>query len=350
MSSPVLDLVSSLKANSQLASYSEAHIKQAVLLRLLDTLGWDCFDPSEVSQDYTHLGRRASFVLSINNCNAVFIGVKATESELLNIHSVLLALAKEQKAALAVLTTGRIWRFYLPDKGTRWADAEFLKIDIKKQPPTEVAERLEALLARRHVADGSSERTAARLYDRLVSDEVIQRRLSEVWDSLASSPPPELVKVVNDSLSKVYGRQASEATIASFLKSLRTPNSLQSATSMVAAKNVKATPERQIEGFWFEGKWYRLSSQQDVLLTIARLIARRQQKGFIEKCLQFRHRGRVLFAPSGSKLQRPTMVQPGIYVETQLNYKEIRDASYDLVKHFEYPSGTLSFNKERPVV
>lgn len=348
MSSSILGLVSSLKDNSQLAGYSESNIKQKIVRNMLHNLGWNLFEPSEVQEDYSSLGRRASFVLGINNRNVIVIGVKATESELRDIRSGLLRFAQEQNAGLAVLTTGRIWHFHLPDRGRSWADTKFLEVDIKKQAPNEVAERLETLLARRYVADESSERTAARLYDECISDAVIERHLPKAWDSLASFPPPELVRIVNDSLSRLCGFQAPEATIASFLKSLRPPNSPQSATSMAAATNAKATPGRQIEGFRFEGKWYRLSSQQEVLLTIARLIAGRQQKGFIEKCLQFRHRGRVLFAPSGSGLQRPTMVQPGLYVETQLSHKEIRDASYDLITCFGYASGALSFNKERP--
>lgn len=70
--SAVLDI----RANRDLLVADEASVKAGVVLRLLQILGWNPFDVSEVTPEYIVGGRRVDLALRLSSTNKVFVEVK----------------------------------------------------------------------------------------------------------------------------------------------------------------------------------------------------------------------------------------------------------------------------------
>jgi len=71
-----------IRGNRELLAADEASIKAGVVLRLLRILGWDPFNVSEVTPEYTVGGRRVDFALRVSNSNKVFVEVKRPREDL----------------------------------------------------------------------------------------------------------------------------------------------------------------------------------------------------------------------------------------------------------------------------
>lgn len=76
MNNFVEKFINQIKSNTRLNYYDETQTKQAIILPLLQYLGWNVFDVEEVAPEFLVENKRIDFALRINNNNQVFIEVK----------------------------------------------------------------------------------------------------------------------------------------------------------------------------------------------------------------------------------------------------------------------------------
>jgi len=76
MKEQLISFANALKSNREIDSYDEQATKQAIVLKILFTLGWDIFDTNEVYPEYALKSQRVDYSLRINNKDKVFIEVK----------------------------------------------------------------------------------------------------------------------------------------------------------------------------------------------------------------------------------------------------------------------------------
>jgi hypothetical protein len=100
-------------ANNPLVSEDE--IKQALVLRILNLLGWNIFDTSEVAPEYKTGNGKVDYALKLNGELRLVIEVKAPRKNLgkKKFHNQLLDYVNLQKVEIAILTNGISWFFYL---------------------------------------------------------------------------------------------------------------------------------------------------------------------------------------------------------------------------------------------
>ena len=84
MKDKVISFIESLKSDRRIETFDEAATKQAIVLRLLSLLGWNTFNISEVTPEYSVGTKRVDYSLRINNSNKVFIEVKRFNEDLRN--------------------------------------------------------------------------------------------------------------------------------------------------------------------------------------------------------------------------------------------------------------------------
>ena len=60
-------LISDLRSDQSIASFDEAATKQAIVLRVFQVLGWNCFKIEEVRPEYGVGGKRVDYSLSERN-------------------------------------------------------------------------------------------------------------------------------------------------------------------------------------------------------------------------------------------------------------------------------------------
>jgi len=86
MSEQLIKFIERIKLNPKVSSFDEASTKQAIILPLLNILGWNTYDIDEVKPEFSVENRRVDYSLRLNNSNEVFIEVKKTGEELDNYH------------------------------------------------------------------------------------------------------------------------------------------------------------------------------------------------------------------------------------------------------------------------
>jgi len=82
MQEAIKALIEELRNNSQIYQFDEATTKQAIILRLLNILGWNVFDINEAKPEYSMTGKRVNYALLINGQVKAFIEVKKISQDL----------------------------------------------------------------------------------------------------------------------------------------------------------------------------------------------------------------------------------------------------------------------------
>ena len=94
---------------------TEAEVSRGVVMRLLETLGWDVFDMKRVSPEFKIDSRKVDYALQHQPFGpVVLIEVKKAGNVTESGEEQLFDYCSKQGVPLAVLTDGRNWNFYLP--------------------------------------------------------------------------------------------------------------------------------------------------------------------------------------------------------------------------------------------
>jgi predicted type IV restriction endonuclease len=124
-------LVPQIKARLATGQYqSESAIREAVVLPILQALGWDTLDPKAVHREYTLGTTKVDYALSAPPTKKqIFIEVKALGSTL-GGDKQLFGYAFHEGIPFAILTDGREWNFYLPGEQGTYDERRVQKLDI----------------------------------------------------------------------------------------------------------------------------------------------------------------------------------------------------------------------------
>lgn len=126
---------------------TEETTKQALILPLLDILGFSAYDPTKVRAEYTadlagvKNGERVDYALFCQSIPVIFIEAKSY-NENLNNHAPQLMryFNASPEVEFAVITNGREWRFFTDLKNKNVMDDKpFLTINFEKLDPTKIA-------------------------------------------------------------------------------------------------------------------------------------------------------------------------------------------------------------------
>ncbi|MEP7037735.1 MAG: restriction endonuclease subunit R [Acidobacteriota bacterium] len=230
-------LFTRIKADSNLLTVSEAQTSQGIVLPILNNLGWEVFDTTEVTPEYSVGGRRVDFALRIQLINKVFLEIKKTSENLENHQEQLVYYAFQQGVKLAILTNGITWQFYLPLEEGSWEHRRFFTIDLMEQSLDDAIEKFEGLLSRKNIASGNAYQTAKSLYEGRQKNKIIKENLPKAWQKLISEPDEMLIELLNETLEKISGYKAENGQITDFLQSVF-PNFL---IGILTPSNITAT-------------------------------------------------------------------------------------------------------------
>ena len=213
-------LLSKIKTDGNLLTVSEAQTSQGIVLPIMNNLGWDVFDTTEVTPEYSVGGRRVDFALRIQTINKVFLEIKKTSEDLENHQEQLVYYAFQQGVKLAILTNGITWQFYLPLEEGSWEQRRFFTIDLMEQSIDDAIEKFESLLSRKNIESGNAYQKAKSLYEGRQKNKIIKENLPKAWQKLISEPDEMLVELLNETLEKISGYKAENSQITDFLQSI----------------------------------------------------------------------------------------------------------------------------------
>ncbi len=337
-----------IRGNRELLAADEASIKAGVVLRLLRVLGWDPFNVSEVTPEYTVGGRRVDFALRASNSNKVFVEVKRPREDLEPHQEQLLGYSFTEGVRLAVLTNGITWWLYLALSEGNWEQRRFYSLDLLEQEPSDVAKRFVEFLAKDRVVSGEAAQRAEEVYKSRQKKAVLRDSIPKAWKKLLTDPDDLLVDLLIETTEKICGFRPDLTDIEEFLRDM------SPGTVGVPPPGVPIRPQmpprpsndidfigKKIESFVLFGKTYHPKTWQDLLVTAATEVYQRHRQDF-DRCLTLRGSKMIYFSKNPSDLSYPKQVaHSGYYVEVKLSSNSIVRRLRDLLALFGHSEKDL---------
>jgi len=215
------EFIEKLKSNPKISAFDEASTKQAIILPILQFLGWNTLDIEEVTPEYTVENKKVDYSLRLNNTNEFFIEVKKPSEDLENHQDQLLDYSFRQGVELATLTNGMTWWFYLPTQKGTWRDRKFYTIDISQQDCDDIVDKFIDLLSKDNLKNGAALKNALSIYKGKQKSKIISQTIPEAWNKIITEPDSLLVELLIEIVERLCGYKPEANKIKEFLKNNR---------------------------------------------------------------------------------------------------------------------------------
>lgn len=179
----IKDFIGNIKSNPSIVTFDEAATKQAIILPLLQRLGWNTDNIDEVIPEYPIESKKVDYSLNVNGTH-IFLEVKRIGVDLERFEKQLLEYSFLRGVEFAILTSGTAWWFYLPMKMGDWQTRRFDMIDLIQQESMYVAQKFVDLLSKDNVQTARALQNAEAIY----SAKTIAEALPLAWNKLIASP------------------------------------------------------------------------------------------------------------------------------------------------------------------
>lgn len=203
--------------------FGETQAKKAIIEPILDRLGWDTSNPSEVVLEYSvPSNARVDYALLRGSDPLVLVEAKKPGESLDNDRNVeqILKYAFQKGVPLAVLSNGIEWWFYLPLEQGDWPTRKFYSIDLKTQPVESVCDKLIEFLHRDNVVSGSAVESAKKKRMSAEKHWRTQKALPEVWKAIITQPHQQLIDLLTEETERNCGYKPDESTVRTFIGEL----------------------------------------------------------------------------------------------------------------------------------
>ena len=221
MTEQLVKFLDKIKSNTRVRTFDEAATKQAIILPLLQLLGWQTDDIDEVTPEYSVGGRKVDYSLRLNKRDEVFLEVKKPSEDLEKHQEQLLDYSFRQGVKLAILTNGTLWWFYLPTREGDWRERKFYTIHLREQDTIDINERFTELLSKANIKSREALKYAEVLYKGRVRSKTVRETLPEAWNRTLSEPDPSLVALLVETTEKICGYKAEPQEVKDFLNQYR---------------------------------------------------------------------------------------------------------------------------------
>ena len=199
----------------------EEDVKIAVILPVLQALGWDNADTDSFRPEYPAGPGRVDYALLSHGYPQAFVEAKRPGALDVRAEAQLFGYASNNGVPLLVLSDGYCWDFYLsmaagPPEARRFQRLELR--DAEKIP--EYADVLETCLRRQRVASGEARRNAEM---RLESDRnriTARDTIPEAWNALLTEPDELLCELLAEQVQRKTGIVPERSDVEKFLTNL----------------------------------------------------------------------------------------------------------------------------------
>lgn len=218
MEEKLFDFIEKLKGNPSISSLDEASTKQAVILPLLNFLGWDTYNVDEVKPEFSVEGKRVDYSLRVDRENYVFIEVKKIGIDLENHQEQLLEYSFRLGVSISVLTNGLAWWFYLPRKKGSWKNRKIYTIDLFQQELDDVCDKFINLLSKSQVNSGEAIKYGESLYKGKLRKETLSESLPEAWNKIINDSDSILLDLLSETTEGLCGYRPDAQEAKQFIK------------------------------------------------------------------------------------------------------------------------------------
>jgi hypothetical protein len=339
----VIEFIKKLQSDNRFASFDEAAIKQAVVLKILSLLDWDPFDMDEVQPEYPVNGARVDFLLRHNSTEKVFVFVKKG-NDLSKHQGEALTTSVQGNVKMAVLTDGLSWWFFLPLHQGSADEKKFIALDTNVQKAEYVGEKLSDFLSKDSVISGKAQKAGEDIYNTRQRAFMVKENLPKAWDMIMKEPKRWLIDVLSEVTKKISGHKPDREMVEEFISS-RTDvkagvsTALKPKPPVMPPKSKAATQTedyaaKSIKGFTFKGKHYDVKSWKAMLVKVCETIFP-QHRDDLEVLFTLSGKDKEYFSRNPYEFLNCEKI-PGtsIYLDVGLNAREVVDLAFKLILLF----------------
>ncbi|MBN1592972.1 MAG: restriction endonuclease subunit R [Candidatus Coatesbacteria bacterium] len=352
MSLKLLHCLRELGTDDRISEYNEDQTKQAIVLRILSLLGWNCYDVNEVFPEFNVGKGRVDYSLRINGHDKVFVEVKKSTSDLEDHQSQILEYSFRMGVGLAILTNGITWWFYLPlSEGSFEERRKFYAIDIRQQDPADVARRFKDFLSRDNVESGGAIEEARAIYRSQQREYKVKQTIPKAWHAIISEPDELLTDLLVDRTEEMCGYKPGRETIRRFLVNRTTQDSISQlpcSSELEGAshrRQVKQQKDRTRSGYTFkkpssvllDGRNYPVKHWSDILVEVCNFAHSIDPAGFEGKVLGIKGLKRPLFGRNPVEMKSPKTIRgTDLYVESNWSAENMVSKCRQIMRLFGF--------------
>lgn len=285
------ELISKIKGRLSSGQFqSETAVREAIVLPVLQTLGWDIFDPDSVIRELSLGPRRVDYALSSNiPRKEIFIEVKAV-GHVSGSDRQLFEYAFHEGIPFAVLTDGREWNFFVPGEQGSYDERLVQKLDIVERSVPDSVRIFRRYLEYAEVKTGKAIENARADYRNISKQKIASQAIPTAWRDLVLEPDELLIDLITEKAESLCGFRPAPEDVEEFLiKALQSSSASttisrpESSEKPDRTRTTAATPvsERKIS-YEILGNKRSASNAMEALIDILRTLAERDPQ-FVEK-------------------------------------------------------------------
>lgn len=366
MKKQLVSFLKDVRKNERVYYYDETQTKQAMVLRILNLIGWDTFDAEEVFHDYPVSQGEVDFSLRLNRENKIFIIVKRPGEELQQFESALLLFCREADVPIGVLTNGIEWWLYLPLRETEENRYKFHNIHLKMQEPGENAKKFIDYISRSRIKKKKAVKNAEKVFRSRKKKRIIREALEQIWDKYISGMEDTLFRTLARESEKIAGYPPEPSDVEAFLKSItrtrrgRGKKSTTNEKKKEGTEKTKSTARKRStrrrnsyigkkpKSFTFLGQPQKVKKWKEILTSVCNILSTSRGEEF-EKVLDLKGRKRLYFSRDPEDLKEPRKVTgTDIYVETNFNASNLYSIALKVLKLFGYSEEDIHIETRKP--
>lgn len=148
---------------------NEEHVRLSLVSRLLQELGWDTWNPSEVNAEFSPVPSedrsRVDLALFSESPRRpdVFMEIKAAgklTGDLLEVERQMRNYNRDNTATFSIITDGQRWRFYLSQTRGEFAEKLFKELDMLENDLDDLEESFQMFLSKSSICEGRAGKEA----------------------------------------------------------------------------------------------------------------------------------------------------------------------------------------------
>ncbi len=269
---------------------NEAAVSQGIILRILQSLGWQIFDSSFVVPEFPLGPGRVDYALCYPAKRPVILVESKDVGRAAGSEKQLFEYAFHQGIPMAVLTDGQEWSFFLPGEQGTYHERCVYKLDLVARPVVESAKVFQRYLAFSEVGAGRAIENAKSDYRTVARNRQVQDALPTAWAQLLREQDELLVELIADRAETICGFKPEPELVAQFIRRVsQTPNTpVQSQPSQQSTAPLRKSDVPQLTsaptahsdangtdffGFAYNGQSYNENSAINTLLRVFEVLS-----------------------------------------------------------------------------
>ena len=215
---------------------NEENVRFSLVARVLQKLGWDIWNPQEVSTEYrvspNEDSTRVDIALLKNSrIPYVFIEIKAIgklEPSLSEHEIQLRNYNRDNTAIFSIITDGRLWRFYYSQTQGDFSHKCFKILDIQKHDLEDIELLLYSFLSKDEIISGNAEKEANTYLKLRQKQRYMEDVIHEARMSLEEPPYPSLPDTIIVLVQKKYCTNITKQEASTFIEKYNSNKSNES--------------------------------------------------------------------------------------------------------------------------